>query len=77
MGVSGLKIRFVFCEKRTDAFDALTQYAQKNREFDIHVFEGSFEDHLDSIASVCRDGFTFTFIDPTRWDIRAQEVFIS
>ena len=74
-GVSGIKIRFVFCERRTDAINALKHYAQENRKFEIHVFEGSFEDHLDSIAGVCRDGFTFTFIDPTGWNIRAKEVF--
>jgi three-Cys-motif partner protein len=39
------------------------------------VFEGAFEDNLTGIANACRDGFTFTFIDPTGWDIRSEPVF--
>lgn len=74
-GVVGLKIRFCFCEKRAQAVNELRRYAEQNRKFEIHVFHGSFEDHLDGIASVCRGGFTFTFIDPTGWNIRSEPVF--
>lgn len=74
-GVAGLKIRFCFCEKRVQAVDELRRYAEKNGRFEIHVFPGSFEDNLDSIANACQDGFTFTFIDPTGWNIRSEPVF--
>lgn len=44
-------------------------------EFDIKVFSGSFADNLDGIRSACRDGFTFTFIDPTGWNVESSKVF--
>jgi three-Cys-motif partner protein len=75
MGLSGLRIRFCFCERRPDAVVHLRAYAEKHSRFEIHVFEGSFEDNLTGIADACRDGFTFTFIDPTGWDIRSEPVF--
>ena len=73
-GVAGLKIRFCFCERRTRAVEELRRYAAQKGNFEIHIFHGSFEDHLDRIASVCHDGFTFTFIDPIGWDIRSEPV---
>ena len=73
-GVTGLKIRFYLCEKRTDAVAELRRYAERKGSFEIHVFHGSFEDCLDRIARACRDGFTFTFIDPTGWNIRSEPV---
>jgi len=75
MGLSGLRIRFCFCERRPDAVERLRAYAQKRGQFEIHVFSGPFEDNLSGIASACRDGFTFTFIDPTGWNIRSEPVF--
>lgn len=75
LGTSGLKIRFCFCERRPEAIERLRDYAQKHSRFEIHVFPGSFEDNLDGIANACRDGFTFTFIDPTGWNIRSEPVF--
>jgi three-Cys-motif partner protein len=74
-GVAGLKIRFCFCERRPEAVARLRDYAQQHSRFEIHVFPGSFEDNLTGIAKACRDGFTFTFIDPTGWDIRSEPVF--
>jgi three-Cys-motif partner protein len=74
-GVGGLKIRFCFCEKRAKAVDELRRYAEQKSSFEIHVFPGSFEDNLSGIASACRDGFTFTFVDPTGWNIRSEPVF--
>lgn len=74
-GVGGLKVRFCFCERRPEAVARLRDYAQKHSRFEIHVFPGSFEDNLEGIAKACRDGFTFTFIDPTGWDIRSEPVF--
>ena len=73
-GVTNLKIRFCFCEKRLGAFVRLREYAASHGRFEIHVFHGSFEDHLKDIAAVCRDGFTFSFIDPTGWNIRSEPV---
>ena len=75
MGKGGLKIRFCFCEKRKSAFEKLARYAQQQKRFEIHIFHGSFETHLDRIGNVCSDGFTFTFIDPTGWDIDSQRIF--
>jgi three-Cys-motif partner protein len=74
-GVSGLKIRFCFCERRPEAIVKLRDYAGQHSRFEIHVFPGSFEDNLTAISNACRDGFTFTFIDPTGWDIRSGTVF--
>ncbi|MDP2124096.1 MAG: three-Cys-motif partner protein TcmP [Parvibaculum sp.] len=74
-GIGGLKIRFCFCEKRGEAVNELRAYAKQKGRFEIHVFHGSFEDHLDGISSACHDGFTFTFIDPTGWNMRSEPVF--
>lgn len=74
-GIAGLKIRFCFCERRANAVEQLRKYAASHGRFEIHVFHGSFEDHLSEISSICRDGFTFSFIDPTGWDIRSEPVF--
>ncbi len=73
-GIAGLKIRFCFCEERHNAVAQLRSYANRNSRFEIHVFHGLFEDRLGDIASVCGDGFTFSFIDPTGWDIRSEPV---
>jgi three-Cys-motif partner protein len=74
-GVSGLKIRFCFCEQRPDAVRRLRDYAAAKDQFEIHVFEGAFEKNINDIAAKLTDGFTFTFIDPTGWDIRSEDVF--
>ena len=75
-GIAGLKIRFCFCERRPDAVARLREYAATKSRFEIHIFEGAFEDNLDAIAAKLTDGFTFTFIDPTGWNIRNEEVFM-
>lgn len=74
-GIANLKIRSCFCERRPEAVDRLREYAARHHDYEIHVFSGMFEDNLDKIASVLPDGFTFTFIDPTGWNIRSREVF--
>lgn len=74
-GLTGLRVRFCFCEKRPKASEQLRHYAQKKSNFDIHVFSGSFEDNLDAISKVITGGFTFTFIDPTGWNIRSKKIF--
>lgn len=74
-GIGGLKIRFCFCERRPEAIARLREYAATKSRFEIHIFEGAFEDNLDGIAAKLPDGFTFTFIDPTGWNIRNEDVF--
>ena len=39
------------------------------------MFSGQFEDNLDGIRAACRDGFTFTVIDPTGWNVESAKVF--
>ncbi|WP_428097977.1 three-Cys-motif partner protein TcmP [Candidatus Rariloculus sp.] len=73
-GKAGLKIRFFFCETRRDAVEELRRYAKQKRRFQIEIFEGSFESNLDNISAACRDGFTFTFIDPSGWNVHLQAV---
>ena len=74
-GIGGLKIRFCLCEKHASAVEKLRAYAAQNARYEVYVFHGLFEDHLDKIAAACRDGFTFTFIDPTGWKVRSEPVF--
>ena len=74
MGMSGLSIRFFLCEKRREAVAKLRRYTQQKERFEIQVFHGAFEDHLNDIAAKCGDGFTFTFIDPTGWSIRSGPI---
>lgn len=68
-GQSGLKVRFFFCERDLQSAEKLRHYAEKKQRFEIHVFPGTFEDNLGNVAAECKDGFTFTFIDPTGWNI--------
>lgn len=73
-GNAGLKINFFFCEKRKKAFEKLRQYANEHNRFHIQVFHGKFECQLEEISEKCRDGFTFTFIDPTGWNIDSAPI---
>ena len=75
MGRAGLRVRYRFCERNPESFVKLRQFAAERQEFDIQVFQGSFEDNIDEIAAACRGGFTFTFIDPTGWNIESEKVF--
>ena len=74
MRMSGLRIRFFLCERRKQAIAELQRYVTDNNRFDIRIFYGEFEDNLDNIANGCEDGFTFTFIDPTGWNIRSGPI---
>ena len=74
MGMSGLRIRFLLCETRSEAVAELRRYAQQKKTFEIQVFHGAFEDHLDEVAAACGNDFTFTFIDPTGWSIRSGPI---
>lgn len=71
---SGLRIRLFLCETRREAVAELQRFAANNRRVDIRVLHGKFEDNLDAITAECRDGFTFTFIDPTGWNIRSGPI---
>lgn len=78
LGKPGLKVRFRFCEKSPEAFAKLKAFAEGKSEFDIKVFPGAFEDNLDAIKASCidiRDSFTFTFVDPTGWDVDSGPIF--
>ena len=75
MGRAGLRVQYRFCERDPDSFVKLRRFAAERQEFDIQVFQGSFEDNIDRVAVACRDGFTFTFIDPTGWNIESERVF--
>ncbi|WP_186392913.1 MULTISPECIES: three-Cys-motif partner protein TcmP [unclassified Pannonibacter] len=75
MGRTGLKVRFRFCERNPASVAKLEEFAAQKPAFDIQVFSGAFEDNLDAIRSACRDGFTFTFIDPTGWNVESRKVF--
>ena len=75
MGHAGLRVRYRFCEQNPDSFVRLRRFATERQEFDIQVFQGSFEENIDEVSSACRGGFTFTFIDPTGWNIESERVF--
>ncbi|SET90765.1 three-Cys-motif partner protein TcmP [Paracoccus homiensis] len=75
MGRSGLKVRFRFCERNPASVAKLQEFAADKPEFDIRVFSDAFEDNLDDIRSACQSGFTFTFIDPTGWNVESAKVF--
>lgn len=72
--LSELKMRFCFCEKEKKPAKDLKKFANRHEQFDIHVIHGLFEKHLDEIGYFCRDGFTFTFIDPTGWNIDSEPI---
>jgi len=67
-------VRFCLCERQRASVQKLRDYAGRQVGVDIHVFEGAFEDRLADIAAVCRGGFTFTFIDPTGFNLRSLEI---
>ena len=78
IGQRDLKVRFRFCERNPESFTKLRTFATENSKFDIKVFSGAFEDNLGPIEDACRDisgSFTFTFIDPTGWDVDSGPIF--
>lgn len=76
---TGLRVRYHFCEKDPTAYAQLARYVDSHgKEFEINIFPGKFEDNLGKIQESCAaDGrsFTFTFIDPTGWDIDNRPIF--
>lgn len=78
LGCFGLKVRFRFCERSPEAVAKLQSFATAKPAFDIKVFPGTFEDNLAEIQAACRDindSFTFTFIDPTGWNVDSRQIF--
>ena len=78
LGHPNFKIRFRFCERNPDSVAKLQAFAAGKTEFDIKVFSGAFEDNLEGIRAACsdiRDSFTFTFIDPTGWNVDSGPIF--
>ena len=74
-GKKGLRIRLFLCERRAEAVAQLRRYAKRNSNIDIRTFAGEFEDNLNQISEKCGTAFTFTFIDPTGWNIRSKPIF--
>lgn len=68
------KIRFCFCEKNEESFRKLKKYTDEHQEYDIKIFKGKFEENLENINHWCRNGFTFSFIDPTGWNIDSESI---
>lgn len=78
LGHSNLRVRFRFCEKNPESLAKLQAFAESKTDFDIKVFSGAFEDNLAGIQAACRDvrdSFTFTFIDPTGWNVDSRPIF--
>ena len=78
IGLKGLRVRFLFCERDPESFSRLEAFADSNRNFEIKVFPGAFEQNLEVIEAACREAesnFTFTFIDPTGWDVDSRPIF--
>lgn len=73
-GITGLKIRFYFCEKDSSAFAKLSEYARQQSDVEILLYPGRFEDNLDEIARAISGGFTFTFIDPTGFKVENAKI---
>jgi three-Cys-motif partner protein len=70
-----IPVRFFLCEKNKDRYELLLAFAKnKSSSIQIMAFHGAFEDHLDEISASCSTGFTFTFIDPTGWNVRSAEI---
>jgi three-Cys-motif partner protein len=78
LGRQGLKVRFRFCERNRESVAKLQAYVAGKPDFDIRIFPGDFEDNLTAIRAACHDipdSFTFTFIDPTGWDVDSGPIF--
>lgn len=78
LGRRDLRIRFLFCERNPTSFAKLQVFATQNSNFDIKVFPGPFEENLNAIEAACQDirgSFTFTFIDPTGWNVDSRPIF--
>lgn len=68
------KIRFCFCEENEESFRKLKKYTDEHKKYDIKIFQGKFEENLGNINQWCRNGFTFSFIDPTGWKVDSESI---
>jgi three-Cys-motif partner protein len=68
------RARFCLCERNSQRADKLKRFAAEQLQIEIYVFEGAFEDRLEDIDRVCADGFTFTFIDPTGFNLGSVKI---
>jgi three-Cys-motif partner protein len=69
-----LPVRFVFCEKNRTRHGNLVKAVSEERSLDIRCLHGRFEEKLKDISAICRNGFTFTFIDPTGFKLNTIEI---
>lgn len=69
-----LPVRFVFCERNRARHKSLVNAVAEEQSLDIRCLQGRFEEKLEEISEICRDGFTFTFIDPTGFKLQTLEI---
>lgn len=69
-----LPVRFVFCEKIRTRHRSLVDAVSAEQSLDIRCLQGRFEEKLKDISRICRDGFTFTLIDPTGFKLNTIEI---
>jgi three-Cys-motif partner protein len=64
-------VRVLFCERSTEAFAKLREFAAQVDDVEIELINDEFEVSLAQIREFCeragRSSFTFVFIDPTGW----------
>ena len=73
--VKNLRLNSYFCEIDAHKVKQLNEYKDSHPNLNIKIFSGKFEDNLRQISTYCKTGFTFTFIDPTGWDIDSKPIF--
>ena len=69
-----LQVRFIFCESNRSRHAKLVGAVSDDKDVEIHCLHGRFEEKLDEIFDKCRDGFTFSFIDPNGFKLYTQEI---
>lgn len=64
-----VRLHAAFIEKDSDAFRKLKDFVQEAKGVvDVHLFEGTFGQHLGSIDALVGRDSAFFFVDPTGWD---------
>lgn len=69
-----LPVRFVFCEQNKKTHAELVEAVSNDSDVEIHCLHGRFEKKLDEVSAICREGFTFTFIDPKGFKVYTNEI---
>jgi three-Cys-motif partner protein len=69
-----LLVRFVFCEESRARHAKLLEAVSLDNDVEVHCIHGRFEQKLAEVSAVCRDGFTFSFIDPTGFKLHTQAI---